>query len=68
MNYEQSLFLTISQPKTDKTVVNSLPFFKKKVISQKWLRNVSELHGNQFSILLYKDNGQYLGPTAKNRT
>ncbi len=32
MNYQQSSFLTISKPKTDKTVVNSLPFFKKKVL------------------------------------
>ena len=69
MNYQQSLFLTISQSKTGKTVVNSLPFSKRGVISQEWLRNVSELHGNRFGILPNIDERAiYLGPAAKNRT
>ncbi len=52
MNYEQSLFLTISQPKTDKTVVNSLPFFKKKV-------HFSETAGKLFYVRFFAVGPRY---------
>lgn len=48
MTYLLNQFLTNSPEKTAKTVVISLPFFKKKVHFSEMVKGCERLHGNLF--------------------